>query len=274
MQKELQSIVLEAVKRLPSDASFMAAMRGISRLSGGMTIERRGDAVVLAGRHHVSGLRRLPFYVRGLDHRARKLSNDYLLDHIRFDPGDVVVDCGANVGDLLLALDGRGVPLRYVAFEPGKLEFECLQHNMQQFPKHAVELHQAALGERNGTAAFHANSQAADGSLLEIEGATETFEVEVVRLDSLPIGPIKLLKLEAEGYEPEVLEGAQGVLDRIEYISAEVEFERGQTHASTLPAVTNFLLANGFTVVANGKGRLVLLFRNTRFPQATASSAP
>lgn len=227
-----------------------------------MTMKRSGETVVLDGRHHVASLRRLPFYVRGLQYRAKKLTSDYSLDHISFEPGDVVIDCGANVGDLLLSLNTTGVPLRYVAFEPGEVEFECLQRNVARFPQHTVELHQKALGDTNGTATFHANSDDGDGSILEITGTTERVEVEMVRLDSLPIGRVKLLKLEAEGYEPEVLEGAGSSLDQIAYISADVGFERGLKHESTLPAVTNFLLARGFSIVANGKGRLVLLFRN------------
>ncbi|WP_374943366.1 FkbM family methyltransferase [Sphingomonas sp.] len=264
MKRELWLIVRRAVEYLPSEGAYLAAMRGLSRLGdgGGMTMKRSGAMVVLDGGHHVASLRRLPFYVRGLEYRAKRLTSDYSLDHIGFQPGDVVIDCGANVGDLLLSLDTTGVALRYVAFEPGRVEFECLRRNAGRFPQHTVELHREALGDRNGTATFHANSDDGDGSILEIAGTTEKVEVDIVRLDSLPFGRVKLLKLEAEGYEPEVLEGAGGILDRIEYIAADVGFERGLKHESTLPAVTNFLLAHGFSIVANAKGRLVLLFRN------------
>ena len=267
MKREAWTIVRRAIKHLPSDAAYLAAMRGLARLGGGgrMAMAPSGGTVVLDGRHHVASARRLPFYVQGLEHRAKRLTDDYLLGHIRFEPGDVAIDCGANVGDLLLSLDATGVPLRYVAFEPGKTEFACLQRNVAQFPQHTAVLHQKALGERDGFATFHANSEDGDGSILEIARATGKTEVEMVRLDSLPIGRVKLLKLEAEGYEPEVLEGATGALDRIEYIAADVGFERGLRCESTLPAVTNFLLERGFSIVANAKDRLVLLFRNTRF---------
>ena len=262
-------MVRQAVEWLPSDGTYLAAMRGLSRLGGGgsMTLEQRGGPVLIDGRHHVPSLRRLPFYVRGLEFRAKRLASDYLLRHISFAPGDVVIDCGANVGDLLLSLDATGVPMRYIAFEPGQAEFDCLQRNVAHFPSHVVELHQQALGERNGTATFYANSDAADGSILQTADTSGKFEVEIVRLDSLPIDRVKLLKLEAEGYEPEILEGAEGLLDRIEYIAADVGFERGVAQESTLPAVTNFLLERGFRVVANSQKRLVLLFRNTHLSQ-------
>lgn len=267
MQKEFRAIVRRAVEWLPSDGTYLGAMRGLSRLAGGgqMTMEQRGGSVLIDGRHCIPSVKRLPFYVRGLGYRARKLTSDYLLDHISFDPGDLVIDCGANVGDLLLSLEATGVPLRYIAFEPGKVEFDCLSRNARHFPRFAPELHHRALGERNGTATFYANADAADGSVLQSPGATETFDVEIVRLDALQIDRVKLLKLEAEGYEPEILEGARGAFDRIEYIAADVGFERGPNAESTLPAVTNLLLNHGFRVVANARERLVLLFRNMRW---------
>ena len=92
--------------------------------------------------------------------------------------------------------------------------------------------------------------------------------METVRLDQAVahLPRIKLLKLEAEGYEPEVIAGASGILDRIEYVSADVGFERGTAMQSTLPDVTNYLLSRGFEIVANGRHRLVLLFRNKAIP--------
>ena len=72
--------------------------------------------------------------------------------------------------------------------------------------------------------------------------------------------PIKLLKLEAEGGEPEVLLGSSTILNHIEFISADLGFERGLNSESTLPAVSNFLLPMGFRFVDLSKNRLVSLF--------------
>ena len=84
------------------------------------------------------------------------------------------------------------------------------------------------------------------------------------RLDGLlPDQPIKLLKLEAEGAEPEAIAGCAGLLGSIEYISADLGFERGVAETSTLGAVTNFLVPRGFEIVANGRKRLTVLYRNT-----------
>lgn len=266
MRTQLRSIIREAVERIPSEGAYVAAMRRLSRVGGGrLRIERRDGLVVLNGVHYLPSVRRLPFYLRGLEYRAKKLAGEYLLERISLADGDVVIDCGANVGDLLMSLDATGARVQYIAFEPGLAEFRCLQLNAQRFTQHQPKAFQQALSNRNGKATLYVNSDAADNSMLEIAGASCTVHgIDAVRLDSVIAEPrVKLLKLEAEGFEPEILEGAEGILDRIEYITADVGFERGVAHESTLPAVTNFLLARGFQVVGNGKDRLVLLFKNT-----------
>ena len=76
------------------------------------------------------------------------------------------------------------------------------------------------------------------------------------------LNKIKLFKLEAEGAEPEILLGCEPILHNIEYISADVGFERGIKQKSTLPEVNNFLMKNGFELVKNGRSRIVCLYKN------------
>ena len=67
-------------------------------------------------------------------------------------------------------------------------------------------------------------------------------KVPVDRLESYVSSKIKLLKLEAEGAEPEILEGLGEKLNLVEYISADLGYERGVHCESTLVPVTNYLL--------------------------------
>ena len=108
---------------------------------------------------------------------------------------------------------------------------------------------------------------AKSGELKKLVTAMQTtaviVKVQTRRLDALlPDTRIKLLKLEAEGAEPEAIEGCRGILPRIEYISADVGFERGVEQTNTMAPVTNYLLANGFELVDVGQKRLVALYRN------------
>ena len=72
-----------------------------------------------------------------------------------------------------------------------------------------------------------------------------------------------MLKLEAEGAEPEVLEGAISVLNSIDYVSADVGPERGIHEQETRDTVVNFLEAHGFELIKESKGhrKIVLLRR-------------
>ena len=84
---------------------------------------------------------------------------------------------------------------------------------------------------------------------------------------------VRLLKFEAEGAEPEVLAGAQKSLSRIDYVTADLGFERAGDAESTFVPVSNTLSANGFELIglsqkALTRGRLVVLFKNSHSPSA------
>ena len=58
-----------------------------------------------------------------------------------------------------------------------------------------------------------------------------------------------MFKLESEGYEPEILEGATASLKNIEYISVDGGYERGKNSEETLSSQLNFLLKNNFEII-------------------------
>lgn len=212
--------------------------------------------------------RRALNYARGVDARAAQLGRDYLLPLVDFAAGDVVIDCGANVGDLKLYFRYIGVEVEYVAIEPGPGEFAVCERNVA--PSRAINV---GLWNEDGELTFYVSSNGADSSLIEPPSYDSTTVVPIRRLDTLVAYPrIKLFKLEAEGAEPEAIEGASGLFDRIEYITADLGAERGKEQTSTLPQVTNYLLANGFELVAVEHRRVAALFRNTRFTAAATSS--
>lgn len=56
---------------------------------------------------------RLDFYLRGLLARGSQLGRTYLLNEIEFSDGDVVIDCGANMGDLQLYFLANNLSVKY-----------------------------------------------------------------------------------------------------------------------------------------------------------------
>ncbi|MCF2872462.1 FkbM family methyltransferase [Octadecabacter sp. G9-8] len=215
--------------------------------------------------------RRLGMMLAGHLVRGRRLAYDYLLDQIDFQDDDWIIDVGANTGDLALAFKAMGRTVNVEAFEPSPLEFSALQQNLEACPAIGhYTAHQLALwNEANEGLTFYLKASKADNSLLPIEGATDTITVECKKLSDVLTDPnrrYRLLKLEAEGVEPEILLGAQDLLQRVDYISADVGFERGIEKQSTLPDVTNYLLGQNFEIVGFGATRLVILFKNKRAP--------
>ncbi len=198
-------------------------------------------------------------YERGITHRAEKLADDYFLEVIDFAHKDIVLDCGANVGDLKIWFDLKGLDIDYVGFEPAPIEFECLRENV--FPSH---VHNVGLWSTEGTLTFYLSSQGADSSLIAPPTYDTTVSVRVDKIENFIHGPVKLLKLEAEGAEPEILEGLGDRLASIEYISADLGFERGVASESTLVPVVNYLLARNFELVEVQHGRITALFKNKK----------
>ncbi|RDC73718.1 FkbM family methyltransferase [Rhodovulum sp. 12E13] len=215
--------------------------------------------------HRFTDPGRLTYYVDGLEARGDRLFEEYLLGAVPFEDGDSVVESGAYDGDFVLALERTGKRVHLTSFEPSPENALTARLNQSARPfLLSAETRQQALWQTTGESmAFHLKVDSADSSLIPIEGAAGTIEVETVRLDAaVPRRRHRLLKLEAEGAEPEVLAGAEGILDQFDYISADLGFERGVRQESTLPQVVNFLLPRGFEVVSVGLPRLVVLFRN------------
>jgi len=201
--------------------------------------------------------RHLRLYSRGLSTRLEKLARDYFIDDINFSDGDTVIDCGANIGELGRYLIWKGYKVNYIAFEPSVNEFEKIHLNTQT--KHAYNF---GLFDKSELITFYRSSETADSSFIEPSLYTERLQMYVKRLDTINIpNKIKLLKLEAEGAEPEVIWGAEGVLKNIEYISADLGFERGVHQESTELEVSSILKREGFKAVSKNSDRLTVLFR-------------
>jgi len=201
-------------------------------------------------------------YRNGLKARGEFLFKSYCLQNISFTQNDVVIDCGANSGDLFLELESRILAKNYIAIEPSLKDFHILQLNV----KNAMLLN-FALGEENGEVDFYLSTAGADSSIIEPKNWTEKTKCNVRRLDSLlsemAIKKIKLVKIEAEGFEPEVLRGLSGALNFIEFIAVDGGPERGRFESQTFSDCANFLITNGFRMIDTYLPWNRALFKNT-----------
>jgi FkbM family methyltransferase len=202
-------------------------------------------------------------YQNGVEQRALLIGADYMLDQIQFKSNDLIVDCGANVGDLLLYFELKKLNINNVGIEASHDTFECLKMNAKN-----RTLYNFALADKNEIIDFFISEKNADSSIIEPLTVDKVVKLQSTRLDTLIDSQIKLLKVEAEGAEIEVLHGAINLLSRIEYISVDAGFERGRNLESTLVPVTNFLMINNFILLDFNFPRMVLLFKNSKFSQS------
>ncbi|MGH9675470.1 MAG: FkbM family methyltransferase [Candidatus Acidiferrum sp.] len=177
---------------------------------------------------------------------------------------NLVLDIGANKGQYGKSLrDNIGYKGRIVSFEPLRDAFAILQRAAAQDP--LWECHNIAFGDSAGTATINISANSHSSSMLpvsartlEIEpsiGYVGTQEVPVYRLDSLldqfakPDDKI-YLKIDTQGYELKILNGALGVINRFELIQLETSFFEIYRGETLIGDVIKFLDCLGYRVVS------------------------
>ncbi|MBX9716905.1 MAG: FkbM family methyltransferase [Burkholderiaceae bacterium] len=202
-------------------------------------------------------------YSKGVGNCLDGLHRSYLLDRVPLRPSDWVLDCGANIGEVSLSLLRREPSLNIVAVEPETLEADCADLNLYEGRPKTVR---GVLWHEETTLKFYSAAATADSSTIEPPKYDSVREVPATTVDALltrmQCQRLRLLKLEAEGAEPEILRGAMGSLERIDYIAADLGPERGVRQEETATPVINLLLARGFEIVGMRFDRVVVLFRN------------
>ncbi len=124
---------------------------------------------------------------------------------------------------------------------------------------------QAAVGARRGTARLKVLADSSvSNSLLEPDagrwreiaystGEVSEIEVPVVTLDDYAaergLGEVKLLKIDVQGFELEVLRGAEALLPRVENVFVESAIEPLYLGAARFTEVFDFLTVRGFRLI-------------------------
>ena len=79
-------------------------------------------------RVYVSDRKRLSLYRRGIAYRRNWILSDYRIPPDLVGEDDVVIDIGANIGEIGCWATDAGA--RYIAFEPDPMAFAALQRNV------------------------------------------------------------------------------------------------------------------------------------------------
>lgn len=132
-------------------------------------------------------------------------------------PEDTFVDVGANIGVYSVLASGI-TGAKSLAFEPipstfGSLKRNIVFNNLQD----RAELFNLGVGDKEETLTFSDSLDAVNHVIHEADFSGKTTSVPVNSLDNLLIGRnINLLKIDVEGFEANVINGASQTLERPE----------------------------------------------------------
>lgn len=134
-----------------------------------------------------------------------EIYKDYVND------GDVVLDVGANIG--LFSLYASPIARMVYAFEPTPDHFECLEKTIEFNEMKNVLPIRKAIANDNGKQEFYFSENQTMNSLKEAVGNTgRKITVDTITLDrffdDFDIKKVDFMKLDIEGSEGEILQGA------------------------------------------------------------------
>lgn len=149
---------------------------------------------------------------------------------------ETIIDAGANQGQFAIAANYFYPGVHIHSFEPLPKVFPILERNTGRFTN--IKTYNVALGNSSGMLEFYSNDYSHASSALQVStlqqnmlpktGNVKRIEIPVQRLDDLRPhlnfhAPV-LLKMDVQGFEKEVLKGANNSLQQIDYLLFETSF--------------------------------------------------
>jgi len=169
--------------------------------------------------------------------------------------GRVALDIGSNKGVFSYLLAGQGLNVH--AFEPIPLFYERLKRTAPG----NLHCHNIALSNVDGEADFHIpmnNGRILNqvATLRDLDAGTDfiTIKVPTRRLDGLDLGDIGFIKIDAEGFEKQIIEGGLETIARCRPVML-IEIEEAHT-GEDLWASLKFIESLGYTTHGFHEGKV------------------
>lgn len=168
-----------------------------------------------------------------------------------------VLDVGGNIGGYGKELRELGFSGKIISFEPTEEAFQLLQKKCTKDPN--WHCHPFGLGDKNEVLPINVSLNSRSSSVLDvlpisIENSPDSMvkkveTIEIKTLDGIFSDLVHgkqgiMLKIDTQGYERQVLEGAKNSLNHIDLIQMEMSFEplyRGEsTFWELVPLINEF----------------------------------
>lgn len=191
-------------------------------------------------------------------------------------PGDTFVDCGANIGYFSCLASSRVGPIgKVVSIDANPYCVERIQESRAIGGYENMDIVPCAVGERDGEIAFNLAddpmySSVSNLNALEFTSTESTIIVPLRRLDDVlrdsgltPGKRVRLLKLDVEGAEIDVIRGAADSIEAksLDYIYVEVHEKQIRLRGQAPEELFSLMAARGFTC-AERLGANVFLYES------------
>jgi FkbM family methyltransferase len=169
-------------------------------------------------------------------------------------PGMKILEVGANIGYYALMETMLAGPTGHLyAMEPSPFNFELLTRNLKLNGLKNYDLYKTAAGSVVGKAKFLLSGRSNLSTFIEREDLTgEEVDVDVIRLeDFLKDKQVDFIRMDVEGYEGEILKGAEGALssgNKPKYFFIEIHSDLLHKKKSSCRDIVNFLKKYGYEV--------------------------
>lgn len=169
-----------------------------------------------------------------------------------------IIDVGSNVGHTIIAYKKLFPDAVIHAFEPSPAIFEELERRITHLP--GVIRNQVALGSKSEARTFLENSETHMSSFLNPDRecwgkVVKETQVQVRTLDDYcadaGVHQLDLLKVDAQGFDLEVLKGATRMIGsgQIPLLLIEITFARHYVGAPTFDELYRFLIDHGYRLM-------------------------
>lgn len=132
-----------------------------------------------------------------------------------------VLDIGANIGVHVIAWAQMHKKHNFYAFEPTKKVNKVLTESVKRNNlQRQIKIIDKAVSNKNGVAEFYETTDDAYNSLKDTKrkGVNEIYNVDIISIDDFALGNkienIRFIKIDTEGFENEVIEGASATIKK------------------------------------------------------------
>ena len=153
-----------------------------------------------------------------------------------------MIDIGAWCGTWSYAM--QSYAKKIIAFEPSLIHFNCLEKNLG--PYNNITCNNCAIGNQNGTISL-TNDSATQNTRIEKESG----KTAIYKLDNFNYKDVDLIKIDVEGYEMKVLEGAAKTLETVKFLMIELNHNTEKYGSSNVEVKKYVQEKLGFQILIN-----------------------